>query len=110
MGFGGINCHVTIESGDPPSRKLTPIMDEQMLMASAQENEIFVLSADDASQMITRIDELLDLVDGISYAELSDLAAHLGREVNSGQCWRAAVIAEDPDDDARSANPGTLRS
>ncbi len=43
MGFGGINCHLTIASADPPASRLEPAIDERALMASDQVEELFVL-------------------------------------------------------------------
>ncbi len=98
MGFGGINTHVTLDSAAEPSAKFEPDMDEQALMASAQENEIFVLSAENDSELSARCLELADTVAGISYAELTDLAADLGHQVDSRHNLRAAFMADNPDE------------
>ncbi|MCP4627565.1 MAG: SDR family NAD(P)-dependent oxidoreductase, partial [bacterium] len=98
MGFGGINTHVTLESAAEPSAKFEPELEEQALMASAQENEIFVLSAENISNLTARCLELADTVEGISYAELTDLAASLGKQVDSRHNLRAAFIADNPDE------------
>jgi enediyne polyketide synthase len=98
MGFGGINSHVTLESVGQPSSKFKPAIDERALMVSAQENEIFVLSADTVSNLTAACQALAQTVDGISYAELTDLAADLGNRVDSGHPWRAAFIAGNPDE------------
>ena len=98
MGFGGINSHVTLESAAGPNAKFEPELEERALMSSAQENEIFILSADNISILTARCRELADMVEGISYAELTDLAAGLGREVDSRHNLRAAFIAENPDE------------
>ncbi|RLC04896.1 MAG: type I polyketide synthase [Deltaproteobacteria bacterium] len=98
MGFGGINSHVTLESAGEPNAKFEPELEERALMASAQENEIFILSADNNSSLIAKSRELADTVKGISYAELTDLAADLGRKVDAGHNLRAAFIAENPDE------------
>ncbi len=73
-------------------------MEEQALMASAQENEIFILSADNISNLTAKCRELADTVEGISYAELTDLAAGLGNEADSRHKLRAAFIAGNPDE------------
>ncbi|UCH23036.1 MAG: SDR family NAD(P)-dependent oxidoreductase [Deltaproteobacteria bacterium] len=98
MGFGGINCHVTIESADSPSSKLEPDIDERSLMASAQENEIFVLNANNSSEMIAQAQELIDIADGISYAELTDLASEIGCKLQPGLELRSALLAGSPDE------------
>ena len=96
MGFGGINSHVTLESAGGPSSKFEPEMEERALMASAQENEIFILSADNISNLTAKCRELAETVEGISYAEMTDLAAGLGDEVNSRSKLRAAFVAGNP--------------
>ena len=98
MGFGGINSHVTLESAGGPHAKFEPELEEQALMVSAQENEIFILSADNISNLTAKCLELADTVEGISYAEMTDLAAGLGHEVDSRHNLRAAFIAENPDE------------
>ncbi|MBC2743873.1 MAG: SDR family NAD(P)-dependent oxidoreductase [Desulfosarcina sp.] len=98
MGFGGINSHLTLESSGRPSSKFEPEIDERALMASAQENEIFILSADNISNLTAKCRELAEIVEGISYAELTDLAAGLGNEFDSGHKLRAAFIAGNPDE------------
>ena len=98
MGFGGINSHVTIESAGEPNRKFEPELDERALMVSAQENEIFILSADNISSLIATCQRLAESVNGISYAELTDLAADLGQKVDAEHHFRAAFIAGHPDE------------
>ncbi|WP_085315806.1 type I polyketide synthase [Derxia lacustris] len=99
MGFGGINCHVTLESGDAPAAELDGALDERTLMAHAQDGELFVFDAASAAGLRARLAELVALADGIALAELADLAAELGRAVQAapaGPRWRAAVLAATP--------------
>ncbi|MBW2741969.1 MAG: polyketide synthase, partial [Deltaproteobacteria bacterium] len=77
MGFGGINCHVTLQSGDSPSDRLDPSMDEQSMMVSNQETEIFVLTAETMDELYEKVNDLIKISKGISIAELTDLAAKL---------------------------------
>ncbi|MBC2694120.1 MAG: type I polyketide synthase, partial [Desulfobacteraceae bacterium] len=98
MGFGGINCHVTLESGDPPSDHLEPSMDERSMMVSRQETEIFVLTAETVDELYEKINDLIRISKGISIAELTDLAAKLGHEAYKKACIRSAVIAGQPDE------------
>ncbi|MDZ8187165.1 MAG: SDR family NAD(P)-dependent oxidoreductase [Nostoc sp. ChiSLP02] len=98
MGFGGINCHVTLESGDAPATQLEPSIDEEALLVSAQETEIFVLSAASIAGLLQRIDALLPKVQGLSLSELIDLASHLAQKVNQELPVRAAIIARSPDE------------
>ncbi len=97
MGFGGINCHVTIESGDPPSPRLEPAIEERNLMVSNQETEVFVLTAESPVALRQQIGDLSASVRGLSFAELTDLAAELGKAANPQAAIRSAVIAERPE-------------
>ena len=97
MGFGGINCHVTLESGDEPNPRLKSDIDEISLLASQQKTEIFPLTAGSPEELAKKTRNLMKISEGISIAELSDLAAELGREVNQQAPFRAAVIAGRPE-------------
>src|SRR5262249_36512039 len=98
MGFGGINSHVTLESGDAPSPLLAPAIDERALMASVQETEVFVLGAESAEELAERLPALAAEAEALSQAELTDLAARLGREVGEAPAFRAALIASTPNE------------
>lgn len=97
MGFGGINCHVALESGDAPAEQLTPVIDERALLVSNQDSEVFVWSAETLSELIEQVEQTRKQADGISLAEVTDLAAKLGREATA-QSVRAAFIAGTPDE------------
>lgn len=97
MGFGGINCHVTLESADTPDAGIEPTLSERSLMASFQETEIFVLQADSVPEMLRKVDRLRHTSSGVSMAELTDLAAHLGREATAPRDIRAAIVAGHPE-------------
>ncbi|UJC76573.1 SDR family NAD(P)-dependent oxidoreductase [Rhodococcus erythropolis] len=96
MGFGGINCHVAIESADAPSSKLTPSRDVRTMMASYQDTEVFVLSADSAVDLATRARDVADLAVPLSVAELLDFSAKLSRVISPTAPFRAAVVAGRP--------------
>lgn len=96
MGFGGINCHVAIESADAPSSKLTPSQDVRTMMASYQDTEVFVLSADSAVDLATRARDVADLAVPLSVAELLDFSAKLSRVISPTAPFRAAVVAGRP--------------
>lgn len=98
MGFGGINCHVTIESGDAPSPHLEPAIEERGLMVSNQRTEVFVLTAQSLAELEQQIRNISDMVKGLSLAELTDLAAKLGNEADPKDAFRSAVIADRPED------------
>jgi enediyne polyketide synthase len=96
MGFGGINCHVALESGDPPFPKLEPALDERRLLASSQETELFVLAAESPEALLARVRELVPVAELASVAELLDLAAQVAREARGPV--RAAVVAGSPEE------------
>lgn len=60
MGFGGINSHVTLESGDAPNEKLAPAIAESKLLASSQTSEVFVFTAASFDLLAVQINELLE--------------------------------------------------
>ncbi len=98
MGFGGINCHVTLESGDDPIAELKPSIPEKQLMVSNQDTEVFLITADSEKSMKLKVENLLEISKGISIAELTDLASKLSHEAEKKAPVRCAVIAGDPDE------------
>ena len=95
MGFGGINAHVTIESGDKPSSKLKPSLDERALLVSHQETELFIFSADTFEALLLEIKQFKSIAAEISLAEMVDLAVEMSKQSASKKI-RAAVIADTP--------------
>ncbi|WP_373530447.1 SDR family NAD(P)-dependent oxidoreductase [Nostoc sp.] len=93
MGFGGINCHITLESGDAPAADLEPSIKERALLVSHQDTEIFVLSATSISALLQRTLAVINIAQGLSQSELVDLAAHLTSELEPQLPIRATVIA-----------------
>ena len=98
MGFGGINCHITLCSGDAPDDRLSPVLDETVLLAHSQESELFAVGADNETSMLEKITTLIDIAKGASVAELADLSADLSRQVTPDLPLKAAVVAGYPDD------------
>jgi len=96
MGFGGINSHITLESGDLPALHLKPSIVEQALLVSYQDTELFVLSAKSIPILIERTQSVREMAQGISVAETVDLAVRLTHELESSQHIRAALIADSP--------------
>jgi len=94
-GFGGINCHIAVVSGDAPAPHLKTAVVERALLVSSQESELFVLSAASVEQLLKRIQTVITQASGISLAEMSDLAASLAQEI-SVLPIRAAMIAKTP--------------
>ena len=84
MGFGGINCHVTLESGDPPDARWAGAIDERAMMAHAQDAEVFAFCAETREAQVHRVAEARDLAFGVSLAELADLAARLAPPLRPG--------------------------
>jgi acyl transferase domain-containing protein/NAD(P)-dependent dehydrogenase (short-subunit alcohol dehydrogenase family)/acyl-CoA thioesterase FadM len=97
MGFGGINCHVTLESGDPPAAEFISSIPERSLLASQQNTEVFPFSADDLPALTRIIHCTIRNTKGISTSELIDLAAGCAKVIQN-QPWRAAVIAGSVDE------------
>lgn len=97
MGFGGINCHVTLESGDAPDERLSPSVDEGALLASAQETEVFVLAAPSAPMLLESIRRLQARAQGMAVGELADLSHETFRMLDAGGAARAAVVAGTPE-------------
>ncbi|SFJ80464.1 type I polyketide synthase [Thermoflavimicrobium dichotomicum] len=97
MGFGGINCHVTLESADLPKQELKPEIEERALLVSNQDTELFVLAADSKEDLLAQVKQVRKMAEGMSIAELVDLACHLTKNVKAGARFRAALIADHPD-------------
>ncbi len=98
MGFGGINCHVTLESPDsPPSPRLEPSVREKSLLVSNQDTEVFVLTADTYPELEEKIGNLLEMINDISMAELMDLAAKLGQETDRKAKIRLGIVSGEID-------------
>ncbi|MCI5167416.1 MAG: polyketide synthase, partial [Candidatus Electrothrix sp. GM3_4] len=102
MGFGGINSHLALASGDAPSPKLTPVIREQKLLADYQRTELFIFSAPTVEELLKRVRAAEGLARDICEGERLDLAAHLttlyGHDTTT-TCGpvRAAVTADSPD-------------
>ncbi|MDJ0697854.1 MAG: type I polyketide synthase [Mastigocoleus sp. MO_167.B18] len=96
MGFGGINSHVTLESGDAPANHLKSTLKEQALLVSNQDTELFVLSATSITNLIERIQTVREMAQGMSMSEMVDLAVKLTEDINPSQPIRAALIADTP--------------
>lgn len=100
MGFGGINCHVTLESGNAPVDLLPPGVDAEMVRASPQDAEVFLLAAPSLELLRARARQFAGQAHGICVADLCDLAAstHAQLAPAGPAGWRAALVAVSPDD------------
>ncbi|HEY0603758.1 MAG TPA: SDR family NAD(P)-dependent oxidoreductase [Herpetosiphonaceae bacterium] len=94
MGFGGINTHIVLEAATT-MRRSTLTTQEEVLLASAQDAELFLLSAEDSAGLQQQIAPLLRFAAELSRAELADLAAHLAGSLAVGRV-RAAIVATSP--------------
>ncbi len=97
MGFGGINCHVTIASHAEPSPKLAPSMPEQQLITSHQATEIFIVAARSMAELIEKLQDLQKQAQGLSAGELADLACKLSGQLDPSFPVRACIVTGTPD-------------
>ncbi|NJO67955.1 MAG: polyketide synthase, partial [Bacteroidetes bacterium] len=104
MGFGGINSHVVLRSGEPPIKKLQPVLNEKKLLVTNQICELFLFAAESKVALAGRIRESLEMVKGISYAELQDYAFQNNTNFNLKLPYRAAVVSGEPFDLERKLN------
>ena len=94
LGFGGINAHLVLE-GYGSLRRTELTGKEKILVSSAQDTEVFFLSAPDKHALRETIRHLLTFAARISRAELTDLAATLEAQLQVSRI-RAAVVASTP--------------
>ncbi|MCK5831778.1 MAG: SDR family NAD(P)-dependent oxidoreductase [Methylococcales bacterium] len=95
MGFGGINTHVTVESGDEPRASVQSELSLYALLATTQKTEIYPLAADDTETLLALATKLQSIANGMSISELPDLASHCGQHLTAGKI-RATIIANHP--------------
>lgn len=93
MGFGGINSHVVLENPTQLRRKSLSKR-EKDLLASHQDAELLLFSADTISALRNQLKALLPWLDKLSRAELGDLTHTLAEQLDEQQPVRAAVVAE----------------
>jgi acyl transferase domain-containing protein/acyl-CoA thioesterase FadM len=98
FGFGGINTHLIIESGGPPSPRLDTQANERALLASNQESELFVFGGGSKEDVLSRVAAVAVEAPLLSQSDLVDLAASLADDLPPAMSFRAAVIAETADD------------
>ncbi|HQU85819.1 MAG TPA: beta-ketoacyl synthase N-terminal-like domain-containing protein, partial [Pyrinomonadaceae bacterium] len=94
MGFGGINTHIVLErQREFPRTKMSH--KEKTICATVQDAEIFFLNGQTRTDLLEKLKNLVHFAGKISFAELSDLAAHLSRNRDGGK-YRAAIVASKP--------------
>lgn len=96
MGFGGINLHVTLRSGQAPLAELAPDIGTDAALASKQDSELLCLAASSQAQLVEQAQTLLTLSQGMSLAQLVDLAAHCQQQLKPG-AYRLAVVCQRPE-------------
>jgi len=96
-GFGGINCHVTVESKDPPKKELKPKLDESALFVSQQETEVFVFTSRTIIHLKKIIEKFKTDLRNISLAEMADLATLLNKKVKNRLPIKAAIVTDTPE-------------
>ncbi|RKR86905.1 enediyne polyketide synthase [Micromonospora pisi] len=99
MGFGGINTHIVLEN-DGPRRRTRFDTRMRALASSLQDVELLVVDAGSAAELGERLTRLVEFVPTIAYAQLSDLAVTLHRELRELP-YRAAVVVSSPEDAER---------
>ncbi len=100
MGFGGINTHVTVESA-PGGGGAGVTSRVRALVAGRQDAELLVVEGADIADVRARLEELLESLPRLSFAELTDLAHVLAARSGTAPA-RAAVVASSPESAARA--------
>ncbi len=98
MGFGGINCHVTIESGTRESQPIHTSLQESKLLCSSEDTEIFPISANNRNELIQKIQQVSIEASTMSFAEMIDMAASLSKKISESEVCRLSVVASNPGD------------
>ncbi len=96
-GFGGINCHVTIESRNEPKLDLKPKISERALLVSQQQSEVFVFTSRTIIHLKKVIDRFKEDLRNISIAEMADLAALLNKKVKNRFSIKVAIVTDSPE-------------
>ena len=96
-GFGGINCHIGIESYGKPADKITPKLDERALFVSNQTNEVFTFASKNVSHLIKIIRKYKEDLRFISIAEMADLAFFLNTQGKGRAPVKAAIVTDSPE-------------
>ncbi len=94
MGFGGINCHLSLEGAGRRKRSAG----ERPFVPAPQDAELLLLAAANEAELCARVERLQRLASKLSRAEVGDLAAALAGELPASRrpAVRAAVVAASP--------------
>ncbi|MEK8107784.1 hypothetical protein NKG94_27145 [Micromonospora sp. M12] len=99
MGFGGINTHIVLDNSRP-RRRSTMDTRTRALATGLQDAELLVVDAPTATDLAHRLDQLIEFVPSLAYAQLADLAVTLHGELRELP-FRAAVVVSSPEDAER---------
>lgn len=94
MGFGGINTHIVLEGAAAERREIISSQ-EQVLLTSSQDAELFLLAAEDTTRLLQQVEHLLAIAPKLSRSDLTDLAAELERNLDD-RAVRSAIVAATP--------------
>ncbi|MCA9401252.1 MAG: type I polyketide synthase, partial [Candidatus Omnitrophica bacterium] len=95
-GFGGINCHITLQSYKEHKKAFKPELTERALFVSHQQSEVFVFAARTKERFIKIIRRFKEDLRNISEAEMTDLAAWLNQRVRPHASLKAAIVTDNP--------------
>lgn len=103
MGFGGINCHVTME-GIVAERREKLTAAERKLTGSWQDAELFILSAPSLDDLKDKAKKIADIAPTLSLSELTDLSVALASQAQD-EPFRVAAVASSPNELAERIQP-----
>lgn len=97
MGFGGINVHLTMEEAQNSKRNKKISSKVTKLSDSLRDCEIFPMSANSKQNLLSKVQRYKTLARDISRAELIDLSATIAASFQDTGCWKASIVAQNPD-------------
>lgn len=103
MGFGGINLHVTLQSGPDVLPGLAPSVGTRAAMVSRQADEVYCFAEDSVEALRASVHRLKADAADASLAELADMASAWNQKIRPTGCLRAALVAASPDDLVKKA-------
>nr|WP_315190481.1 SDR family NAD(P)-dependent oxidoreductase [uncultured Albidiferax sp.] len=104
MGFGGINLHVTLQSGPDVLPGLAPAMGARAAMVSRQADEVFCFADDSVEALRASVQRLQADAADASLAELADMASAWNQKIAPSGSLRAALVAASPDELVKKAH------
>ena len=96
-GFGGINCHITLESRDKPLEKLKTEVKERSLLVSNQKTEVFVICSKKIEQIQNLIWKYKNELRFISQAEMADFACWMNKQHNKRAGIKIGIVSDTPE-------------